>query len=142
MYNEGPFDKVITFLEVENFRSDVNIPKLCTEYPGVNFLGGHTLSELMNKELFATRYNLTLRGRVNSTIVLDQVNEYNIGALLYMLQLQTAYAGALLNINTYNQPGVEGGKNATYALLGRDGYESVAQDIEHSTKNTEKFVIE
>lgn len=142
LYNEGPFDKVITFLEVENFRSDVNIPKLCTEYPGVNFLGGHTLSELMNKELFATRYNLTLRGRVNSTIVLDQVNEYNIGALLYMLQLQTAYAGALLNINTYNQPGVEGGKNATYALLGRDGYESVAQDIEHSTKNTEKFVIE
>lgn len=142
LYNEGPFDKVITFLEVENFRSDVAIPKLCQDYPGVKFLGGHTLSELMNKELFATRYNLTLRGRVNFTIVLDQVNAYNIGALLFALQLQTAYAGALLNINTYNQPGVEGGKNATYALFGREGYENVAREIECNTKHIEKFIIE
>lgn len=142
LYNEGPFDKVITFIEVENFRSDVKIPELCQNYPGVKFLGGHSLSELMSKELFATRYNLTLRGRVNSTIVLDQVNAYNIGALLYALQLQTAYAGALLNINTYNQPGVEGGKNATYALFGREGYEKIAQDIEHNKNSTEKFIIE
>ncbi|MCM1289171.1 MAG: glucose-6-phosphate isomerase [Corallococcus sp.] len=142
LYNEGPYDKVITFLEVENFRSEVNIPKGCEEYPNVNFLCGHTLSELMNKELFATRYNLTRRNRANYTLVLDRVNEYNVGALLYLLQLQTAYEGEMLNIDAYNQPGVEGGKNATYALFGRKGYEALAEEIETNGKRDEKYIVE
>lgn len=140
LYNEGPFDKVITFLEVEKFRSTVQIPYGCEEFPNVNFLCGHTLNELISKELFATRYNLAKRGRSNYTIILDEVNEYNIGALLYMFQLQTAYCGELLNIDAYNQPGVEGGKNATYALFGRKGFEQLAREIEES-KVTGKYII-
>ncbi len=140
LYNEGPFDKVITFLEVEKFRSTVQIPYGCEEFPNVNFLCGHTLNELISKELFATRYNLAKRGRSNYTIILDEVNEYNIGALLYMFQLQTAYCGELLNIDAYNQPGVEGGKNATYALFGRKGFEQLAREIEEN-KVTGKYII-
>lgn len=142
LYNEGPFDKVITFLEVENFRSEVKIPDGCAEYPNVNFLCGHTLSELMNKELFATRYNLTRRHRANYTLAMDCVNEYNIGALLYLFQLQTAYEGEMLNVDAYNQPGVEGGKNATYALFGRKGYEALAEEIEANGKSDKKYVVE
>lgn len=142
LYNEGPFDKVITFLEVENFRSEVKIPQGCAEYPNVNFLCGHTLSELMNKELFATRYNLTRRKRANYTLALDCVNEYNIGALLYLMQLQTAYEGEMLNVDAYNQPGVEGGKNATYALFGRKGYEALAEEIEAHGKSDNKYIVE
>ncbi len=141
LYNEGPFDKVITFIEVENFRSDRTIPQGCADYPNVNFLCGHTLSELMNKELFATRYNLTRRHRANYTLIMDEVNEFNIGALLYLLQMQTAYEGELLNIDAYNQPGVEGGKNATYALFGRKGYEQIAEEIETNVKDNEKYII-
>lgn len=142
LYNEGPFDKVITFLEVENFRGECNIPNGCEDYPNVNFLCGHSLNELLSKELFATRYNLTKRGRSNYTIAIDKVDEFNIGALIYLLQMQTAYAGALLNVNTYNQPGVEGGKNAAYALLGRKGYEQLADEIKASTPDNPKFIIE
>jgi len=142
LYNEGPYDKVITFLEVKNFRSERKIPFGCEDYPNVNFLCGHSLNELMNKEMFATRYNLSKRGRVNYTITIDEVNEFNVGALVYLLQMQTAYAGALLNINTYNQPGVEGGKNATYALFGRKGYESLAAEISVKAKRLQKFIIE
>lgn len=142
LYNEGPFDKVITFLEVENFRSECDIPYGCEEYPNVNFLCGHSLNELMSKELFATRYNLAKRGRSNYTIVLDKVDEFNVGALMYLLQMQTAYAGALLNVNAYNQPGVEGGKNATYALFGRKGYEQLASEIKVSAPDNPKFIIE
>ena len=40
---------------------------------------------------------------------------------MYLFELQTAYAGAMLNIDTFNQPGVEAGKQATYALLGNPG---------------------
>ena len=45
-------------------------------------------------------------GRMNYTITLPAVNEFTLGQLMYLLELQTAYTGALLNINTFNQPGV------------------------------------
>ncbi len=141
LYNEGPFDKVITFIEVKNFRSDVTIPNGCKEYPNVNFLCGHSLSELINNELFATRYNLTRRGRMNYTIEMDEINECNIGALIELLQLQTAYAGELLNIDAYNQPGVEGGKDATYALFGRVGYEDKAAEMEKAPADDNNYII-
>ncbi len=142
LYNEGPFDKVITFLEVDNFRSECAIPHGCESFPDVNFLCGHTLNELMTKELHATRYALTQRGRANYTISMDVVNEYNIGALLYLMQLQTAYAGAMFNIDAYNQPGVEGGKNATYVLFGRKGYEAKAEEMRSTKADLNKYIID
>lgn len=141
LYNEGPYDKVITFLEVNKFRSDCKIPDGCEDFPDVNFLCGHTLGELMNSELAATRYTLTKRGRMNYTISLDTVDEYHLGALMYLMQLQTAYAGVMLNIDAYNQPGVEGGKNATYALFGRKGYESVAEEIRSAKPDDKKYIV-
>lgn len=142
LYNEGPFDKVIAFIEVESFRSERPIPQGCEDYADVNFLCGHSLGELMNTELFATRYNLTRRGRCNYTITLGKVDEYHIGALLYLMQLQTAYEGAMLNVDAYNQPGVEGGKNAAYALFGRKGYEDKAEEIRSSRPDSDKYIIE
>ena len=54
------------------------------------------------------------------------VDPYHIGQLLYLFDVQTAIAGELYNINTFNQPGVEQAKNYTYALMGRAGYEESA----------------
>lgn len=141
LYNEGPFDKVITFIEVKNFRSDVVIPDGCSQFPNVNFLCGHTLQQLINTELYATRYNLAKMGRCSYTITLDSVDEYHVGAMLYMFQLQTAYAGELLNVDAYDQPGVEGGKNAAYALFGRKGYEHLAEEMRHGALPLEKYII-
>lgn len=141
LYNEGPYDKVITFIEVGKFRGDVVIPDGCKEYPNVNFLCGHTLNELINAELFATRYNLTRRGRMNYTIEMDEVNEYNVGSLIALLQLQTAYMGELLNIDAYNQPGVEGGKDATYALFGRKGYEDKAKEMKDAPGDSPRYIV-
>ena len=47
-----------------------------------------------------------------------------------MLEIQTAIAGELYNINTFNQEGVEQAKNYTYALMGRAGYEESASEIQ------------
>ena len=47
-----------------------------------------------------------------------------------MLEVQTAIAGALYNINTFDQSGVEQVKNYTYALMGRAGYESSASELQ------------
>ncbi|MCH5157096.1 MAG: glucose-6-phosphate isomerase [Clostridiales bacterium] len=141
LFNEGPYDKVITFIEVGQFRSEMNIPNGCEEYPDVNFLCGHSLGELMNNELYATRYNLVQQHRANYTIYLEAIDEFHIGALLYLMELQTAYAGAMFDIDVYNQPGVEGGKNATYALFGRKGYESKAQEIKNAKPDDTKYII-
>jgi glucose-6-phosphate isomerase len=68
------------------------------------------------------------------------VNEHTVGQLLYMLMVQTSFAGELLGINTYDQPGVEEGKIATYALMGRKGYAAARKEI-RSLKGSKKFVI-
>lgn len=141
LYAEGPFDKVITFIEVENFRSKYVIPGGLEQLPNVSFLSGNTLNDLMAKELYATRYALTKQKRSNYTIVLDKVDEFNLGALLYLFQMQTAYCGAMLNINTYDQPGVEEGKNATYALFGRKGYEQKAKELAEAVADSDKYII-
>ena len=140
LYREGPFDKVVTIIAVENYRTTVEISEGCKDIPDVSFLCGHTMNELITAERKATEYALTTAKRLNYTIILPEVNAFTIGELLYLFEMETAYAGAMLNINTFNQPGVEGGKNATYALFGRKGYEGTKQEMESAPKkNLEYF---
>jgi glucose-6-phosphate isomerase len=56
--------------------------------------------------------------------------------LFFALELQTAYQGALYGIDAYDQPGVEAGKIAAFALLGRDGYKKEKAAIEANTPPT------
>lgn len=141
LYREGPFDKVITIIGVEKFRSEVVISDGYADIPDVSFLCGHTLNELINTEREATEYALTAAGRPNYTIMLPEVNAFTIGELLFMFEMETAFAGEMLGINTYDQPGVEGGKNATYALFGRKGYEKTKAEMEAAPKKKEQYTI-
>ena len=79
--------------------------------------------------------------RANYTIILPEVNAFTIGELLYLFELETAYTGAMLNIDTFNQPGVEGGKNATYALFGRKGYEKTKEQMDNAPKKKSEYII-
>ena len=139
LYREGPFDKVITIIAVENFRTTVEISDGCKDIPDVSFLCGHTMNELINTERKATEYALTTAERLNYTITLPEVNAFTIGQLLYMFEMETAFAGAMLNIDTFNQPGVEGGKNATYALFGKNGYEATKKEMDAAPKKNDKY---
>ncbi|MDR3262696.1 MAG: glucose-6-phosphate isomerase [Clostridiales bacterium] len=141
LYTEGPFDKVITLIAVEKYRKTVKIADGCAEYPNVNFLCGHTLNELITNERLATEYALQRAQRLNHTIILPSVNAYTIGQLIMFFQIETAYLGTMLNIDTFNQPGVEEGKNATYALFGRQGYEEKKAEIKASPKKKSKYII-
>ena len=128
LFNEGPNDKLITFIRVDEFDTVLEIPKIF-EYTGIGYLGGKTINDLINAEAGSTRVSLLDCSRPNMTISLEKIDEYNLAQLLYMLEVQTAIAGELYNINTYDQPGVEQAKNYTYALMGRAGYEGSAEDI-------------
>lgn len=126
LYNEGPNDKVINFIRIKEFDTTLEIPKIF-EYTGVGYLGGKTINELLNAEAESTKVALIDYQRPNVTITLQKADAYHLGQLIYMLEVQTAIAGAIYNINTFNQPGVEQAKNYTYALMGRAGYEESAE---------------
>jgi glucose-6-phosphate isomerase len=122
LYMEGPQDKVIEIVEVEEHPRDLPIPEAYEDLEGVGYLGGHTMAELLNVECDATRRALTEAGHPNSTIKLGATNEENLGYVLQALEVQTAIAGSLYGVNAFNQPGVEAGKQITYKRMGRPGY--------------------
>lgn len=128
LYNEGPNNKIINFINVENFDNVLDIPKIF-EYTGIGYLGGKSLNELLKAELDSTRVTLSDYSRPTVSISLPKINGYYIAQLLYMLEIQTAIAGELYNIDTFSQNGVEQAKNYTYALMGRAGYEESASEI-------------
>ena len=99
------------------------------------------MGELINTERQATEYALTRSKHMNRTIELDEVNANTIGQLLMFFQLETAYCGKMLNIDTFNQPGVEEGKNATYAMFDRAGYEQKKAELEAAPKKSAKYII-
>ena len=141
LYTEGPFDKVTTFLAVDKYRTTVKISNGCEDIPDVNFLCGHTMNELIDAERKATEYALTVKNRLNRTIYLPEINAFTLGQLLFFFELETAYAGEMLEIDAYNQPGVEGGKNATYALLGRKGYEEKKNELDNAPIKKQEYIV-
>ena len=141
LYTEGPFDKVITFLGVEHFRVETMISDGYFDVPDVSFLCGHTQNELIGAERKATEYAVSKSGHMSQTILLPEVNAFTVGELLFLFELTTAFAGELLNINTFDQPGVEEGKKATYALLGRPGFDEKRAELAGIPDKSERYII-
>ncbi|MBC7294219.1 MAG: glucose-6-phosphate isomerase [Thermoleophilia bacterium] len=129
LYAEGPDDKVITFIGVDEFGAEVAIPAARPEEEPLAYLGGRSLADLLWAEQKATAWALAQKGRPSLTITLPRVDPYHVGALMYLLEVATAIAGELYDIDAFNQPGVELSKQATYALMGRPGFEELAAQI-------------
>jgi glucose-6-phosphate isomerase len=134
LFMEGPADKTITFVEVAGRTALGPIPKLYADVPDLAYLGGHSLGELLDAERQATAGALARRGRPNMTIRLDAVDAWHVGALIFLLELATAYAGSLYDIDAFNQPGVELGKQFTYAILGRPGSDAARAEWDQLPK--------
>ncbi len=141
LYTEGPFDKVISFLGVDAYRADVAIPHGFEDIPDVSFLGGHSLNELIQAEQNATEYACLQAGRPSHTITLPEVNAFTLGQLLYLFEVQTAFAGELLAIDAFDQPGVEAGKQATYALLGKPGFDEKRAELAAQPPRDERYIL-
>ena len=139
LYTEGPYDKVVTFLAVENYRTKLVISD-DKDVNACDFLKGHTLNELINAERKATEFALRKANRMNYTVYLPSVTEETVGELLMYFMYETAFAGALLNIDTFNQPGVEEGKKATFAMLGRKGYEAKLEEVNSAAVKPEYII--
>jgi glucose-6-phosphate isomerase len=109
---DGTRDKTITFIKLENFEVSSPIPNITLKHLED--------TDIINNVEFSTLINLQADSIIESLkkvqrIPLDEINikqqdEFSIGQLIYYYELLTSLVGDLLNINTYDQPGVESGK--------------------------------
>jgi glucose-6-phosphate isomerase len=123
LYIEGPNDKVFTFWAVNKFAVPGKVPARRFKLPAFDALAGQSLAKLIDAERRSTAAAMVENGRPNCTVTLDRVDEEHLGAFLQMMEFQTAFMGELLNINAFDQEGVELGKKFTYGLMGRAGFE-------------------
>lgn len=140
LYREGPNDKVFALVEVENFGSqDVKIPAgLGVE--AIKYLEGASMAGLLNAEKRATEYALVESQRPNFTIKFPKVDAFHVGQFIYLWEMVTAYAGLMLNIDAYDQPAVELGKQATFGLMGRAGYEKHLKTVNATLAPTDRVI--
>ncbi len=141
LYAEGPFDKIIVFVGVDRYRANLQIPKIYGDVPSLGFLGGTTQNQLIAVEQMATEYAVMKAGKMNMTLTLPEVNEFTMGQALYLFEVATAFAGELMDINAFDQPGVEEGKDATYAMFGRPGYEEKRAELDARPSKKDKYMI-
>lgn len=135
LYVEGPNDKAFCFLQVENFKTTTEIPHVLEDKPELAYLAGHSLNELIKTELEGTQYALTVHNRPNMVVRLPELSPYTLGQVIYLFEHATAFAGGLYNVDPFDQPGVEFGKNYAYAMMGRKGYEALKAEIKDKLKN-------
>ena len=141
LYREGPNDKLFTFLQVAQFDRDVKIGQAPECAPELEYLAGKSMTKLLNSEKLATEYALLHDKRPCLTVNFDRITPYTVGQFIYLFEVTTSIAGALFHINTYDQPAVELGKEATFALMGRPGFEELAKKIEPVARIDEKFQV-
>lgn len=122
LYMEGPKDKVFTFWAVKKPADAGAIPAEKTGLEGFDYLTGQNLAKLLDVECKSTQAALTENQRPNCVFTLDRVDAEHIGMLFQLLEFETAFAGEMLNINAFDQEGVELGKKFTFGLMGRKGF--------------------
>ncbi len=141
LYNEGPNNRAITFLEVEKFKKEQLIPSDMKKDSAIEYLQGKSLNQLIAAEKKATELALTQSQRPNSTVLIPEINPFTIGQLIFLFEAITCFAGWLYDINPFDQPGVEAGKKATYALMGREGYEEQGEQLRQELSKTKRFIL-
>jgi glucose-6-phosphate isomerase len=129
LYMEGPFDKVVNIIDVKNYRSEIKIPDVFSETAEMGYLCGKTVNSLIQSEAKGTWGALIENQRMTTRITLDTINEETIGALFIFFKTATSFFCYLLDVNPYDQPGVELGKVITFDLMGRKGSEGKAKTV-------------
>ena len=142
LYLEGPEDKLVTFLKVEEFSEKLDIPEPAEGLEELGWLKGHSIAELINVEQFATSASLARAGEPSLTISIPKLDAYHLGALFYVFELATVIAGGLWNINPFDQPGVELGKQYTSALMDRPGFNEKKKELDRFRKKGIKYLWE
>jgi len=134
---EGENNKSTTFIKIKKFNFEIVLPA------DKDFLCARKYSQLMSLAQEATEWALVRAGRPNCTIILPKINAFYWGGLLYFFQMATAFEGELLNVNAFDQPGVESYKAYMYYKLKKPGFsKEVAEEIKrYPLKKKNIFIL-
>lgn len=128
LYTEGPDDKLYTLINVRDHGKKMVIPDASGALGSLSYMSGADIGEMLKLEAVSTAAALIKAGRPVVWIELERIDAPTIGALVFYYEYMTALTGLLMNIDPFNQPGVEQGKHYTYGLMGRAGYEKDAEE--------------
>jgi len=131
LWIDGPKDKIIIFVKIEEYEEDIKIPFVFEERQELNYLAGHTFSELIKAEEESTEVTLTKAGIPNLTIKIPKISAYYMGQLFMFFEIVTVLTGFLIGINPFNQPAVEECKKFIYSIMGKKEYKEKRKEIEY-----------
>jgi glucose-6-phosphate isomerase len=134
LYREGPNDKLIAFLEVDRFGTKLGIPNSLRDVESIKYLAGSNLQSLIHAEKKGTEYALIQSQRPNITVNFAKISPETVGQFIYLYESAVSYIGGLYEINPYDQPAVELGKQATFALMGKAGFADLMKAIDAKVK--------
>ncbi|RUM67153.1 MAG: glucose-6-phosphate isomerase [Sulfurospirillum sp.] len=108
---EGPRDKTVTMIKVIDFQTPTVIPNVSLPHlEKTDYINGHTFNELINAQCDATMESIMQQGISVDKIEIGKLDEYNTGYMIMYYELLTSLCGHFLGVDTYDQPGVELGK--------------------------------
>ncbi len=120
---QGPRIIFETVLFVDNARENLTVPQDSDNLDGLNYLAGVDLQEINRKAMEGTLQAHVEGGVPNLQIRMDRLDAKNLGKLIYFFELAIGVSGYLLEVNPFNQPGVELYKKNMFRLLGKPGFE-------------------
>jgi glucose-6-phosphate isomerase len=127
LFKEGPLDKVIGFMRVEEV-PDLVIPDEFNSEKEYNYFSGHSMKEQLHIEQLSTELSVFKAGNPCYRISLRDMSPQALGALFYFYENLVAFLGQIWQVNPFDQPGVEEGKKTTYSLMGRQDYADKAAE--------------
>lgn len=127
---EGERKLFETVLSVENRRSHLEIPQDEANLDGLNYLAGRRIGEVNEMARQGTLLAHVAGGVPNILLKIKELNEHNLGQLIYFYELACALSGYQLGVNPFDQPGVEAYKKNMFALLGKPGYEDLTKALQ------------
>ncbi len=109
---EGVRDKTVTFIKIEDFEEDTIIPDISlSRLEELDYINNLKFKDLINHQADSTIKAIEeLKDVPCDVITIDRVDEFNIAKLMFSFQILTSTVGKFMQINTYDQPGVELGK--------------------------------
>ncbi|MBO6301836.1 MAG: glucose-6-phosphate isomerase [Ruminiclostridium sp.] len=119
-----------TVVQFEKSQKDFYIEKLESNGDGLNFLAEQNMSVVNRKAFEGTVLAHTEGGTPNIVLEAPELNEFELGYMIYFFEKACAISGYMLGVNPFDQPGVESYKKNMFALLGKPGYEDRKAELE------------
>lgn len=117
LIQEGKRNLFETIINIELDRSFIELPSMEDNLDELNYLAGKDI-DYINKQAFLGTVNAHVEGGVPNIIInIDDLNEYNIGQLIFFFEKACAISGYILGVNPFDQPGVEAYKKNMMSLL-------------------------